>query len=124
VTSQRQQQVGHLLREEISRIIHQEMRDPRLGFVTLTEVEVTPDLRLARIFVSVYGDQAERDASLEALAHASGFIRSELAKGWTLRYLPELEFRWDPSVERAARITELLHQVLPPNEPKDDQTSG
>ena len=122
MTSQRQQQVAHLLREEISRILHEEIRDPRLGFVTLTDVEITPDLRNARIFVSVYGDEAQREASLEVLTRASGFIRTELSKGWTLRYLPALEFRWDPSLERGSRIIELIHQVVPPNESTSDKT--
>ena len=111
VTSQRQRQVAELLREDISRILREKVRDPRIGFVTITEVDVTADLRQARIYVSVLGSHEEQGAALEALEGAAHYVRSQLAHGWTLRYLPEIEFRWDPSLERAARVLELLDQV-------------
>ena len=109
--TQRQRQVAELLREQISRILREKVRDPRVGFVTITDADVTPDLRHARIYVSVLGSHEEQTASLEALDGAAPFVRGQLAHGWSLRYLPEIEFRWDPSVERSARIMELLEQV-------------
>jgi ribosome-binding factor A len=119
MTSQRQRQVAELLREDISRILREKIGDPRVGFVTITDIEVTPDLRHARVYVSVLGTQQERDASLDALEGAAHFIRGQLAHGWTLRYLPELEFRWDASIERGARILELLEEVKSEEQPDD-----
>jgi ribosome-binding factor A len=111
MATQRQRQVAELLREDISRILRQEVRDPRVGFVTITDIEVSADLRHAHVYVSVLGTEQEQAATLEALEGAAPFVRAQLAHGWTLRYLPEIEFRWDSSVERAARIMELLDQV-------------
>jgi ribosome-binding factor A len=111
VTTQRQRQVAELLREDISRILREKIRDPRIGFVTITDIEVTADLRHARVYVSVLGSHEEQSAALEALEGASHFVRAQLAHGWTLRYLPEIEFRWDASIERGARVIELLDQV-------------
>jgi ribosome-binding factor A len=119
MATQRQRQVAELLREDISRILREKVRDPRIGFVTITEIDVAADLRHARVFVSVLGSHEEQRAALEALEGASRFVRAQLAHGWTLRYLPEIEFRWDPSVERAARVLELLEQVKQEAEPGD-----
>jgi ribosome-binding factor A len=107
----RQEKVEELLKVEISDIVQKEMRDPRLGFVTLTDVEVSPDLRHARVFVSVMGDEEQQEVSLKTLDRASGFIRGELGKRVRMRVLPEVEFRIDISIERAARIFELLQQI-------------
>jgi ribosome-binding factor A len=111
VTTQRQRQVAELLREDISRILREKIRDPRVGFVTITDIEITADLRHARIYVSVLGSHEEQSATLEALEGAAHFVRTQLAHGWTLRHLPEIEFHWDPSIERGARVIELLDQV-------------
>jgi len=112
VPTQRQERVGQLLREEISRIIERQLKDPRIGMVTVTDVKVTPDLRHARVFVSIYGSEDEARESFERIERAAGFIRSELAKEHLrIRYLPELEFRLDESIARGARIFELLEQV-------------
>jgi ribosome-binding factor A len=107
----RQEKVEELLKVEISDIVQKEMRDPRLGFVTLTDVEVSPDLRHARVFVSVMGDEEQQEVSLKTLDRASGFIRGELGKRVRMRVLPEVEFRIDISIERGARIFELLQQI-------------
>jgi ribosome-binding factor A len=122
VATQRQERVGQLLREEISRIIERQLKDPRLGgMITVTEVQVTPDLRQARVFVSVLGSDEQARGSFEALHRAAGFIRGELAKQHLrLRYLPELEFRRDESLARGARIFELLEQVKRESRPEDD----
>lgn len=119
--TQRQERVGQLLREEISRIVERELKDPRAGMITITDVEVTPDLRQARVFFSVYGGDQEARATLEVLERAAGFIRSELAKEHLrLRYLPELEFRRDESLARGTHIFELLEQVKREPPPQED----
>ncbi len=103
--------VNQLIKEEISLLLQRELKDPRLGFVTVTEVETSRDLRLARIFVSVLGDEAQWRASLTALRSARGFVRSWLREHLDLRVTPELDFRPDRSMEHAARIQELLKDL-------------
>jgi len=103
--------VNQLIREEISLLLQRELKDPRLGFVTVTEVETTKDLRSAKVFVSVLGDEAQWTASLAALARARGFIRNWLREHLELRSTPELDFRADRSMEHAARIQQLLKQL-------------
>jgi len=107
----RQLRLGELLREEISEIIRGQLRDPRLGFVSITEVEVAPDLQQALVRVSVLGEAAEQESSMEALESAAGYIRGELGKALRLRRVPQLSFRLDRSLERGARILELLERV-------------
>jgi ribosome-binding factor A len=109
--TQRQERVSELLKIEISDIIQRELKDPRLGFVTVTGVEVTPDLQHAKVFVSILAEEAERAASMKVLKRASGFVRGELGKRLTLRVTPEIEFCMDVSIERGARIFELLQQI-------------
>lgn len=103
--------VNQLIREEISLLLQRELKDPRLGFVTVTEVETTKDLRSAKIFVSVLGDEAQWAASLTALTRARGFIRNWLREHLDLRTTPELDFRADRSMEHGARIQQLLKQL-------------
>jgi ribosome-binding factor A len=103
--------VNQLIREEISMLLQRELKDPRLGFVTVTHVETSPDLRTAKVFVSVLGDEAQWTASLTALASARGFARNWLRQHLDLRQTPELDFRADRSMEHAARIQELLRQL-------------
>jgi ribosome-binding factor A len=103
--------VNQLIREEISLLLQRELKDPRLGFVTVTHVETSPDLRIAKVFVSVLGDESKWTASLTALASARGFVRNWLRQHLDLRQTPELDFRADRSMEHAARIQELLRQL-------------
>ncbi|HEV8640761.1 MAG TPA: 30S ribosome-binding factor RbfA [Methylomirabilota bacterium] len=103
--------VNQLIREEISLLLQRELKDPRLGFVTITEVETTKDLRSAKVFVSVLGDDPQWASSLAALVHARGFIRNWLREHLELRVTPELDFRADRSLEHAARIQQLLKQL-------------
>lgn len=109
--SQRIQRVQNLLRSEISTVIQRKLKDPRIGMVTITEVEADADLKNARVFVSVLGSAEQEDASLEGLTSAAGFIRSELMKVLHLRPMPSLEFQMDDTVERGARTLELLEQI-------------
>jgi ribosome-binding factor A len=106
--------VNHLIRDEISLLLQRELKDPRLGFVTVTEVETARDLRLAKVFVSVLGDEQQWASSLAALGSARGFIRHWLRQHLDLRVTPELEFRADRSMEHAARIQELLKHLNAP----------
>src|SRR5205814_572230 len=96
--TRRQQQVADAIHKEISLLIQREMKDPRLGFVTVTRAEVSPDLQHARVFVSVMGTPEEQAASLKALESAAGFLRHELGHRLTMRYTPALQFRADSSI--------------------------
>jgi len=111
VATQRQMRVGELLRGEISGIIRTVLQDPAIGFVTVTDMAVSPDLRHAKVFVSVLGTETQRDETLKALRRAAKFMRAELAQRVQLKHTPELVFRFDPTVERAARVEELLKQI-------------
>lgn len=107
--------MGDLLQKEISSIILQELKDPRLGFVTVTGVSVSDDLRNARIFVSVLGSHDEIQQTFDGLQSATGFIRNCIGKRVRLRYVPELSFRLDESVSYGAHIEELLRNLKSEN---------
>jgi len=115
--SRRMERLDELLRQEIARLIAEEVRDPRVGFTTVMQARVSPDLRHARVYVSVLGDDEEKEAAVDALQRASGFLRGRLGAIVEMKYLPELEFELDRSLERAARIEEILERVRPPEEP-------
>lgn len=97
--------------------MEQELRDPRLGFTMVTEVKLSANLKCARVYVSVMGDEEDRVKTMAALEQASGFIRRELARRLKLRYMPQIEFVPDLTLERAARLEALLDQI-------DGRTSG
>jgi ribosome-binding factor A len=118
--SRRMERLDELLRQEIARLIAEEVRDPRVGFTTVMQARVSPDLRHARVYVSVLGDDEEKEAAVDALQRASGFLRGRLGAIVEMKYLPELEFELDRSLERAARIEEILERVRPPEEPDDE----
>jgi ribosome-binding factor A len=103
--------VNQLIKEEVSLLLQRELKDPRLGFVTVTEVETSKDLRTARIYVSVLGDETRWRDSLTALQSARGFIRNWLRHHLDLRVTPDPVFHADRSMEHAARIQELLRQL-------------
>lgn len=109
--TRRTRQVGELLREELDDIIRREVKDPRIGFFSITQVEVPPDLRTARVYVSVFGEEDEREATLSALSNASKFIRHHLKPRLRMRQIPELEFRDDRSMEYAHQISQTLREV-------------
>lgn len=102
--------LNKLLQKEISDIITQ-LNDPRIGFVSLTEVETSADLRHAKIFVSVLGTEDEKNESLRGLNSAKGFIRNELMQRIRIRHIPELHFVYDNSIERGTRILGLINEV-------------
>ena len=111
MASTRQRRIQELLVHEISEIVRREVQDPRVGFVTITDAEVTPDLRHARVFFSVLGDATQQEESTKGLNRAAGFVRSEFARRAQMRFVPEIHFEFDPSAERGARISQLLEQV-------------
>ena len=112
MSTRRVERINDLLRSELSELIGRTMKDPRLaGLVSITEVETTSDLRHAKVFVSVFGSEEERQSSLSALRNASGFLRREVAQRIVLRHMPELDFRLDSSLEHGDRILRLLRQV-------------
>src|SRR5512134_3262764 len=104
----RLERVNQLIKEEISLPLQRELKDPRLGFVTVTEVDVTPDLKHAKVYVSVLGPEAQWASSLAALDSARGFVWNWLRRHLDLRVTPELSFRPDRSMEHAAHIQSLL----------------
>ncbi|MNI35719.1 Ribosome-binding factor A [compost metagenome] len=103
--------VGEQIKKELSQIIQTELKDPRIGFLTVTGVEVTNDLSLAKVFLSVMGTDEKKEAALKALSSGSGYIRSELGKRIRLRIVPELQFKIDTSIDYASKIDTLLHQL-------------
>jgi ribosome-binding factor A len=122
--STRTEKLGDLLRDEIARLLLRDFRDPRLGFVTITGVEVSPDLRQAQVFVSVLGDAAARDASLEALRHGAGYIQKALFRNLRLRHAVSIRFAPDESLVRGARIEEVLkhlHEQGGAHAPEEDE---
>ena len=110
--SHRIERVNSLIRQQISELLQREVKDPRLGnFVAITEVSTSSDLRHARIFVSRIGSEQEKQETLKALAVASGFFRNELGRRLHIRRIPELSFEWDDSIERGARLLQLIDEV-------------
>lgn len=103
--------VGEQMKKELGDIIGRKIKDPRIGFVTVTDVEVTGDLQQAKVFISVLGDEVQKENTLKALAKAKGFIRSEIGQRIRLRKTPEISFEFDPSLEYGNRIDTLLQEV-------------
>jgi len=106
----RSQRVGDLIREEVADIIMYRLKDPRIGFVTVTGAEMTADLKLARVFVSVLKEE-ERDLTLEILNSSKNFIRTALSKRLRMKFIPEIEFRLDASIEYGIKIDKLLKEI-------------
>lgn len=107
----RVRRVCETCREILGEIIQKELKDPRIGFVTVTEVEMSADLRHARVWVSILGTPEESEEAMRALEGARGFIRSELGKRVRLRYLPEVVFLRDESCERSLRLESILRSL-------------
>jgi len=110
------------MKQEIADILMRKIKDPRIGFVTVTDVDLSDDLRNAKVFVSVYG--SDKDATLKGLTSAAAFIRSELGRRMRLRIVPEILFRFDQSVEQGAHVMELLRDIEKNNDKKDAGDEG
>jgi ribosome-binding factor A len=109
--SSRMRRVDEAMRAVLSDAIAKQIKDPRVGFVTVTGVQTSPDLRHARVYVSVLGDEATRSASLDGLRSAHGFLQRRLAAELTLKHTPALTFQYDDSVDRGMRISQLLDET-------------
>ena len=110
--SRRLERVNQVIREEICQILQRQIRDPRLNnLVTITGISTSPDLKYAKVFVSVMGSEEERGMALQALTRASGFFRRELQQHLTLRHTPELSFHRDDSIEHGAHLLQLIEQA-------------
>ena len=118
-------QVGAQVREEIMQIIRRDLKDPRIGFVSITEVRMSADLRWARVRVSVLGGEEEGRATLAGLRSATGLIRHALGRRLqNLKFTPDLRFELDPSIEYSVRISKTLREILPPQEETPAGTDG
>ena len=118
--SRRLERINGLLRQEISAIVSSDLSDPRLGsLVSVTEVDCSPDLGSAKVYVSVLGGQKEKSASLEALKSAAGFVHRNLRGRVRLRIVPSLEFRLDESIEAGFAILEKIRQTVTHPSPDD-----
>jgi ribosome-binding factor A len=109
--TQRTDRIDQLLREEIGRLVTEEVADPRIGFATITRVETTPDLRHARVWVSVIGQPAERRETVAALGRAMPFVRRELGKTLRIKRIPDLHVELDDTAERGTRVLQLLDEL-------------
>jgi ribosome-binding factor A len=110
--SDRMRRVNEAVREVVSESLG-ELKDPRIGFVTVTGVETSPDLRHARVFVSVLGSEAKRRRTLAGLAAAHGVLQTRLARELRMKRTPQLAFEYDPTVERGVRMTQLIDELAP-----------
>ena len=109
--SQRQNQVAEELRKIISKIFLEDLTDPRLGFVTITRTEVAADLRFAKVYYSVLGDEEQKKATMEAIADHAGYIRRLTVERINMKFAMELRFELDPSIEESFRLGEILKKI-------------
>ena len=107
----RSARLNEVLKEEIADILRKKLKDPRIGFVTVTGVKASPDLRHADIFVSVLGTEEEKESAYKSLKGATGFIRSELGKRLRIKFLPEISFVIDESIDEGIRISKLIKRI-------------
>lgn len=111
MSSVRVNRVGEQIKKELGLLIQRELKDPRIGFVTITGVEVSGDLSQAKVFITVYGNDEVKSSTLKGLEKAKGFLRGEVGKRIALRHTPELIFKMDESVEYGSRIETLLSNL-------------
>ena len=110
--TRRTERLNDLIREELSELIRRQAKDPRLGcFLTVTRVDTSPDLKYARIFISIMGTEEEKEKAMEGLASASGFLYRELRGRLSLRRMPQLSFHKDDSIEQGSQVLHLMREV-------------
>ena len=117
----RSEKVADLVQKEISQMLVKSIKDPRIGFVTITRVAVSEDCRFAKVYFSVAGPLEERENSRKGLDSAKGYVRKELGRRIRLRYTPEIMFQFDPSIEYAIHMEELIQSIHQQKEPKGDE---
>ncbi len=113
MASERMRRVDEAVRQVLSDAVAQDLQDPRIGFVTMTNVKTSPDLRHARVYVSVLGDDAQRAATIAGLQSAHGALQRRLARELRMKRTPTLEFLYDDTTDRAMRLEEILHREAP-----------
>ena len=118
----RARRVADQIQRELPELIRQEVKDPRVGMLTITEVEVNRDMEFAKVFFTTLGSQTEHEACLEGLKRASGFLRTQLSKRMQLRVVPKLSFVYDHSVERGMQLSQLIESAIAEDakHPKDE----
>ncbi len=117
----RSDKVADLIQREISHMLMRTLKDPRIGFVTITKVTVSEDCRMAKIYFSVPGSSDEREKSAQGLNSAKGYVRKELGRRIRMKYTPEISFQFDPSIEYAIHIGEVIEQIKKEREDKEDE---
>ena len=117
----RSEKVADLIQKEISQMLVKSIKDPRIGFVTITKVTVSEDCRFAKVYFSVAGTLAERESSGKGLDSAKGYVRKELGRRLRLRYTPEIVFQFDPSIEYAIHMEEVIRNIHRGEEPNGDE---
>ncbi len=122
----RVRRVAEAIKEEASLIVTQKLSDPRLGFVTVTRVKISRDLREAAIYVSILGGTGERSKALHALNDAAGFVKRAVGDRLKLRFTPNIRFEFDPGIDNSIRVSELLRQANeePPPKPLEEADGG
>ena len=120
MTSRRVLKVAEAVREVVSMAILTQLRDPRVSDVTVTHVEVSSDLRTAKVHVSVMGDEKKQELCLHGLKHAAGFLQSKVNDRIETRFTPKLQFKLDQGVKNALKVAQILSEVLPPSSPGDE----
>jgi ribosome-binding factor A len=119
----RSARIKDLIREEVADIIMHKLKDPRLGFITVTDAQVSSDLRHARVYASVF-EETKKEESLKILNSSAKFIRNELGRRIKIKFIPELTFKLDESINYGAKIEKLLNEVKPSTDsPEDDESS-
>jgi ribosome-binding factor A len=113
--------VGEQMKKELGDIISRKIKDPRIGFVTVTDVQVTGDLQQAKVYISVLGDEQQREDTLKGLAKAKGFIRTEIGQRIRLRKTPELIFEFDETMAYGNRINSLIHELQRDEQPGEEE---
>lgn len=107
----RRERIAEAMKEEIAQIMRDEIKDPRIGFASVLRVDVTQDLRVAKVHVSVLGDEESKKNTLKGLQSAAGFMRNEVGRRMNLRFIPELRFVLDTSIEHGVRVASLLNEL-------------
>jgi ribosome-binding factor A len=124
VSSQRPTRVGEQIREDLTELITRQVHDPGIGFITITRVQVTPDLQQARVHYTTLGDEKARRETRRALERASPFLRRQLGRRLRLRRIPELQFFYDESIERQDRIERILQELQHERAERGDDTAA
>jgi ribosome-binding factor A len=119
--TRRTERLNSVIQQEISQLLREQVNDPRLSsLISITRVSTSPDLRHTKVFVSTIGDNVDKEEILEGFTAASGFLRSQLATRLQLKHMPELSFHFDDSIERAARVLQLIDEVASEDAEKED----